>query len=296
MKAIKKIKWLLVVIVLLVIVVVVAVVLYADKVTKYSVETAGTYALGVETRLGSANLSLLSGSVALRDLEVDNPAEFETDKILDCGLCSTQVEVGSLISDTVQVRTIKLEDVKVTFEQKGLQSNFNVILKNIEKLQKKDATKTETKAKKGPGKNVRVDKIEIINASADLKLAPIPGKVDVIPVKLAPIVIENLSTGDNQAVMLATVIQKVFMALAKGILESGVDLPDQLGKALAGSLGSLEDSLGQITTQTDKVLKEGTKAIEEGGKALEEAGKGLEGLLKAPGDILKPKKEEGSKE
>ena len=296
MKAMKKIKRLLLVIVLLVIVAVVAVVLYADKVTKYSVETAGTYALGVETRLGEADLSLLTGSVALHDLEVDNPADFETDKILDCGLCSTQVEVGTLFSDTITVKTIKLEDVKITFEQKGLQSNFDVILKNIEKLQKKDSTPTGTKPKKGPGKNVRVDKIEIINASADLKLMPIPGKVDVIPVKLAPIVIENLSTGDDQAVMLATVIQKVFMALAEGILESGVDLPDQLRKALAGSLGSLEESLGQITAETDKVLKEGAKVIEEDGKALEEAGKGLEGLLKAPGDILKPKKEEGSEE
>ena len=296
MKAVKKVKRLLLVIILLVIVAVVAVVLYADQVTKYSVETAGTYALGVETRLGSADLSLLSGSVALHDLEVDNPPEFETDKILSCGLCSTQVEVGSLFGDTITVKTIKLEDVKVTFEQKGLQSNFDVILKNIEKLQKKDSPATEAKPKKGPGKNVRVDKIEIINASADLKLMPIAGQADVIPVKLAPIVIENLSTRDNQAVMLATVIQKVFMALAKGILQSGVDLPDQLGQALAGSLDSLEDSLGQITTQTDKVLKEGTKAIEEGGKSLEEAGKGLEGLLKAPGEILKPKKDEGSKE
>ncbi len=295
MKAMKKIKWLLLVIVFLVIAAVAAVLIYANQVTKYAVETAGSYALGVETRLGSADLSLLSGSVALHDLEVDNPAEFKTDKILSCGLCSTQVEVGSLFGDTITVKTIKLEDVKITFEQKGLQSNFDVILKNIEKLQK-DSAPTETEAKKGPGKNVRVDKIEIINASADLKLTPIPGKVDVIQLKLAPIVIEDLSTGDDQAVMLATVIQKVFMALAKGILESGADLPEQLSQALAGSLGSLEESLGQITAEADKVLKEGTKAIEEGGKALEEAGKGLEGLLKNPGDLLKPKKEEGSEE
>ena len=61
------------VIVILLIAVVVAIGMFADRAVKIGVEKGGSSALPVAVKLGSADVSILGGKLALNDLAIENP-------------------------------------------------------------------------------------------------------------------------------------------------------------------------------------------------------------------------------
>ena len=48
-----------------------------DAIARAAIERGSTYALGVPTTLGSANIGFLSGEFTMKDLDVANPDEFD---------------------------------------------------------------------------------------------------------------------------------------------------------------------------------------------------------------------------
>ena len=74
----KKLIKLVAVLLILLVLATVAVALYIDTIAKTAIERGATYALGVETTLGSADVGLLSGTFSMGDLTVANPAGFES--------------------------------------------------------------------------------------------------------------------------------------------------------------------------------------------------------------------------
>ena len=69
-------------VIILVIVAVVAVYFVRNMLVEKGVEAGSTYALGVETDLGSASLELGGGSLALNNFVVSNPPGFEAENCL----------------------------------------------------------------------------------------------------------------------------------------------------------------------------------------------------------------------
>ena len=277
----RKLRRLLVVLVVLVVVLVVLVIFYADHLTKVGVETAGTQALGVKTQVAKADLSLLGGTLSLESLEVANPEGFETDYLLAIGGCSTKVKIGSLFSDTIVVETILLEGLTLTIEQKGLTSNLETVLKNIEKM-KKEPSEKKDEAEEKPGKRLSVERVEIVDAGARIKLLPIPGQADVLEIKLAPIVLEDITPDRNRAELAGTVFREVLLAVAGAAVEAGGDkLPAGLRQGLDQAISGLEEVIGTVREQ---ISENAGKALGEGVKAIDKVGKDL---LKLPGQLGK---------
>ena len=298
MKKKSKILRILGILLLLLIALVVAVIFYADHIIVIGVETAGTSALDSPTTLDKAKLSILGGSLTLNGLTVANPQGYQTENLVQLGECSTAVDLKSLTTDTIKVKQILLKDMVLTIEQKGTTSNLKEILDKINAQQKTKEPKKEEKPEKeeAPGKKVLVERIEIVGAQARIKLLPLPGQKDALDVKLAPIILENVSQDQNQAVMLSTIIQKVLLAVAQATVQSGIELPGALVEGLKGSMDKLNSALGDaalgIAKGTEKIIKDTGKAIEDTGKAIEKTGKELEGILKKSADLFKKKEEE----
>jgi len=266
----KKLKWIALTVILFIIIIIGATIVYADHLTKIAVETAGSQALGVPTTLDNANLSFLAGSVTLNNLNVANPTGYQTSSLLKMGQCSTKVNLATLLDDTIQVEIIKLENLTLTVEQKGLQSNLNEVLTNIKQITKDQKPQPKDEL---PGKKIALQRIEIISPIAEIKLLPLPGQLDVITVELGDITLENVSEDRNKAELTVTVIQKVLVSLAEAVVKSGAQLPADLTNALTQSLDDVGNLLGDsilgIAGETEKLLEEGAKAIEGLQKSLE---------------------------
>ncbi len=272
MKSAKKIlTYVIVSILVILLVLIVGFSLFGAGMIKTAVEKAASSTLGVPVTVKSIDLSILSGKVGIKGLVVNNPPGYANETLLELGDGVVNLDIHSLMSDTIKIQLVKLDDTKLTIEQKGLTNNLKEILDKLPKEGKEAAPKTE-----GAGKKLTVTKLGITNVNVRVKLLPVPGKSDTVSLKLDPIVMENLGTDKKLSV--ATLVAKVMGALAAGIAKQGAGvLPDDMVKGIGSTLGkTAELGMGAV--------KEGQKTLEtttDVGKGAVEGIKGLFGGKKS---------------
>ncbi len=269
--------------IVLIIVIVVAFNLYANKAVKWGVEKGGTSALKVPVTLGNANLSLLGGSLGLQKFTIANPPEYKNKLFIDLNSVNVKVNLSSLMSNIIDIPEIKLNGMKVVVEQRGIKSNnIQDILNNISAGEKAPAPEAKTQPAEGGGKKLHIDNLELTGIVVQVKLLPIPGRADTIPLILPPIRMKDL--GNDGTMTTGALIKKIIVAISQGIAESGAGiLPDDL-------LNPLKDSLKGLGQLGGALLEQGKNL----GGDLKDAGKGAAEKVKGLGDSLKgiiPKKE-----
>lgn len=281
-KTLKKLRIILLTIIILILVAVVAVNLYADLAVKWGIETAGTKTLGVGVKLDNANLGILRGTLGLNELIIDNPNEYQNPHLLELSNGSIQVRIGSLLSDVVEIKQVKLDGVNVVLEQKDVRSNnLQDILKNIQK----------TEQPKESEKKLHIETLEISNINVNVKLLPIPGSVDNIPISVGTIKMTNLG-GDNK-LGTAQLVSTIMLAISKGIAEKGA------GVLPADIIGPLNTTLSQLDELSQTLLKEGQEVLKTGEDISKEAkeigedlGKEVKDITEGIEGLIKPKKDE----
>lgn len=266
---IKIVYGILFVIIVLVIVVVALVHLFGNQALKTGIETAATKTLNVAVSVGDVDLSIVGGRVGLQNLIINNPQGYQYDRLLELKAAKIEVDVWSLLSDTVKIKEIKLDGANVVLEQKGFSNNIKDVIKSIPAKKEQPAEPS--------GKKLHIDNLEITNITVNVKLLPVPGKADTLTLKLAPIKMTDLG-GDNK-LNTAALSSKILLAIASGIAEQGTGL---LPKEMIGSLAS---ELKRVGALTGTLLGESSEILETGKDAGKEIIEGVKGLLK-------PKKEE----
>ena len=275
-KPLKVLGIILLVIVVLAVIAVVAVGLFADKALKAGIETAATKALNVGVSVDSVDLSIMAGKLTLGNLVINNPPGYQHPKLLELKQAQVEVDIRSLLSDTVNIKEIKLDGAEVVLEQRGVSGN------NIQDLLKSMPSGPESETKAQPsGKKLHIDNLELSNVTVKAKLLPIPGKADTVTLKLAPIKMTDLG-GDNK-LDTAALTGKILAAITQGIAEQGAGvLPDDM-------LGAMKSTLAKTAQLGKEVLKTGENLGKEVIKTTKDIGKGVTEGLKG---LLKPKKEE----
>lgn len=99
---------------------------------KKGLETAGPRVAGVETRVGDVKLSPLSGRGEVRGVFVGSPEGFRAASVIEIGRASVSVRPSTLLSDKIVIRSIRVEEIEVTYERKLSGSNLSKIQESIE--------------------------------------------------------------------------------------------------------------------------------------------------------------------
>src|SRR5262245_18686030 len=102
------VRFILVLVVLLIVAVGVSI-YFLGSIVKKGVETVGPQITKTEIKLDGATLSLLSGSGKLKGLFVGNPQGFKTPSAIKVGSVSVGVAPGSVLSDKVHVKEVRVE-------------------------------------------------------------------------------------------------------------------------------------------------------------------------------------------
>jgi len=264
-------------ILVLVVIVAVLVNLLGDRVLKVGIETAATKVLRVGVTVDDVSLSLLGGTLDLSGLVVNNPAGYEHPTLLELGNAHVDVDVKSLLSDTVKIEDITLDGVTVVIEQKGLSNNLNVVLGAIP-----GGTGQEDKPEpeQAPGKKLQIANLEVSNVKVTVKLLPIPGRADTVELNLAPIRMTNL--GSSERMDTAKLTGKVLSAIAKGVAQEGAGI---LPTELIGPIKSTLTEQGAIFVETGKkVIEEsaelGKDVLDKGRDVGQEALDSIKGIFK----------------
>jgi uncharacterized protein involved in outer membrane biogenesis len=236
------------------------------RIMKAAIESAATRALGVAVTVGRVDLSILTGKVAIQKLNVQNPLGYEIPHLLQLGRVVVKLRPMSLLSETVQVNQIILEDTTLTIEQKGLSNNLSEVMKSI-KRDRAAAGGEQARPAEEKGKKLRIEQVKIKNTKVRVKLLALPGQADVVELKLAPIRISGLSSeGRMDAAAVAT---KVLVALAQGVAEQGVGvLPSEVISPIKSQLTAIQ----QVVSEQAKKLLQGAEEAGQAGKGMIETG------------------------
>jgi len=273
MKSLRKIlRIILLAIVVLIVCIVVLIHLFGNSLLKTGIETAASNTLNVGVKIDDMDFSILGAKVGFQNLVIDNPPGYKHEKLLEVGDTRVAVSAGSLLKDTVNIKEIKLDNVNVVLEQRGVTSNN--IQDVIKSIPKEEEAGPEDETKKA-AKKLHIDNLELTNITVKAKLLPVPGKVDTLTLKLEPIRMTDL--GSDEKLDVAKLSGKILLAIATGVAKQGAGLlPDEMTDALKTTLG--------VTVELGKTAAEGgVKLLEEGA----DAGKGL---IEGVKGLLKPKK------
>lgn len=261
----------------------IGVVAYSGSLIKLGVEQGGTQAMKTETTLGSAGLSIFAGQVSLANLNVRNPEGFKDEFVFSVGETSVKTNLGSLMSDTIEVEHIRIASPYVSLEVSRDGTNLGALLGNLETSRQEadqpapppaetEEKPTETK-EQGPGVQLVVRELKITDAK--VKLTQTVFGESGLELTLPELKLTDVGTKQDPASM-ARLMQEVVAAIMAGIIASD-DLPPEIAALLRGELmlPSLDALKAQLEAQLNAGLAKGEAALKAGldeGKAkLEDA-------------------------
>lgn len=287
MKVMKKIGVVIVVLLVVVVLALGAGVLYADSIAKTGIEKGSTYALGVPTTLGGADVGIMSGTFSMQGLSVQNPPGYKDPAFFELGKGGVEVGLGTLTKDVVEIPKLELSGIRINLERNSKGANYQTIMDNLKKLQ---GAESKPSAESG-GKKFIVRQIVIQDVKVKADLIGFPGGVSEVTVPIHEIRLSNVGTAEGGVSMgtLAGDIVKAVMASAAA--EGGGIIPGDLLTDLKGGLAQLPglDKLG--IESVGKVGDAAKSAVEGLGGAVKDAGeelkKGAEDVVKGVGEGLK---------
>ena len=274
------------IIVVLLVVVVVLGFVFIDTIAKSGIEKGGTYALGVETKVDSVSVGILSGQVGLSGLKVANPTGFKSAEFMRLGNAGAAVTASSLQKPIVELPSLSLSTIHVNLERSGGKSNYQAILDNLARVQAK------TSQKKGDtsDKKFIIKDLTITDVKVHLDLLGIGGDLTALDVPIDKITLKNVGSdgsGVDTAELTGIVVRAVLAAAVEkggGLIPGDIagEITSQLGKI--GKLGDIGvQAAGEVTKSVTQIGNQVGKVVEGVGKEAEKAAdrikKGIDGLI-----------------
>lgn len=254
------------------------------------IESAATDALGVETSLGSVRISLFEGSTEITDLDVANPPDYPGE-FLVLGDGRVGVDLGSLLSDRIEVKEFTLKDIRLSLIQRTSGSNVGTILDNINRgSDGGDSGGKPAPDSGGEGRKFIIDRLEVDDIAISISVEPISDATKPSKVTIDQIVIEDIGRKEN-GVTLDEVSSIIVQSILKSALEAAPgEIPSIMLSAMKGGLSNLDHlDLGGVQLDLGKGLKDALGGL---GRITGSDGKSIDDTLKdigkSIGDLLEP--------
>lgn len=253
----KAIKVLFGVIVVFVIVVIIAGSFVANNINgivQTVVEDIGSETLKTKVTLSKADISLMNSRVLLSGLSIDNPDGFSDAKLFHMDNVVVDVDLMSLLDNTIFVEQLLIDGAKITVEQKGASTNVQKILDNIDRSEDLPTT-TEESASSASLDNllVKVKSFQFVGSSATL-VTEQWGEQDL---QLAEIKIKDI--GGNNGVPIDELVGAIMKPIIKKVkLAAERRLKEIFKEKAQEKLQEKTDELkGKATEKLNKALGEG---------------------------------------
>lgn len=102
-----------------------------DGMVESAIEDTSSKMLQTTVDVKEVNLSILDGQGTITGITVHNPEGFSDNPALQLQQISMKVKLKSLLSDTVVVEQVEIENPELFFEQKASGSNFDALSSNL---------------------------------------------------------------------------------------------------------------------------------------------------------------------
>ena len=266
----KYIKWIVLAVVVVVIAGLGIVWANLNSIVRRTVERQATSSLDLQTTLGGANVSLLGGSVSLKDLNIASPPGYKAVPMFSLGQAGVNVALSDLRGDPVHIKHITIDSPHVVIEANGTKLNFQAVMEQ----QSKTPTDPKTGSTEPPMKVV-IDQLDVTGVQVALRPGlKIPNVKDEYVITLPTIGLKNIGNDDNaqNGVAIKEVVALLLTTFAEKAAESD-QLPPELKQLLSMNIDQVKAQL------TNRLKDEVSKQLDKVGGSV---GKQLDGALKDP--------------
>ena len=221
------------VLIVLVILTALAVHLLLDGAVKRGIEVGGPKLTKTDVKVGSVSISLLSGSGAIKNFVLGNPAGFTSPSAIQAGSTRLAIKPNSLLADKVIVDFIELQNPQITVETdlKSLSLNSFNLKRILANLEEATGSKGDEKAAANPpqpeakaGKKLQVNDFRITGAKM---LVSAMGQSHTMPIP--EIHLTNLGAGP-EGITAAELAKLVLNELVKQVEPLVVSFIADVGK------------------------------------------------------------------
>lgn len=239
-----------------------------SPIVKTAASVGGPKALGVPVSVGDVKLSPLAGSLVVSQVKVGNPAGFSDKSAFAVDKVDIQLNIRSLLSDTIEVKKIQIDAPAISFETKDGKSNFDTMMANAKKSSSEE--KAKPAGEKKAGKKVVIDEFALNNAKVSYSSGLTMGKSVTIPVPSVKLHNIGKKSGGTSFVDALT---EVMNGILGGVTE-----------AVTGAAGAAGDLLkgfgGKASSATKDAASDAVNAAENAAKSAGDAAKNIGGSLK----------------
>ncbi len=223
------------------------------KLVKAGIETFGPKFTQTTVTVASVDLSPSSGSGTVKGLVIGNPVPYTAPFAIRLGEASLVVDPGSLMSDKIVVKSVRVMDPEVTIEGGLTDNNLKALLANLNRFTA--AEKSKPAEETGAQKKLQVDEFVLSGTKVNVKLN-VPGLGGAIPpLTLPEIRLTNLGSGSEGITpseltqqVINEVVTKVIPAvtaqagnLTKGATDAAKGALDKASGTLKGASKGLDD-------------------------------------------------------
>jgi len=194
---------------------------------KKGIEYFGSKTLNTKVTVEKVNLNIAKGSMSLKGLRIANLEKFKQPYLFELGEVNANIDLKSLLSDVVIVKSINVSTPIIYIENFG--ENLKAVTENLEVAKTKQDTKTEemSAANTKETKKLAIEKFNLNGAQVVLN--------NSVALSLPNIELRNLGTADNAATPIE-VITEVFKVITRDTLKAVKDNIQNNGKKAINSL------------------------------------------------------------
>jgi uncharacterized protein involved in outer membrane biogenesis len=194
-----------------------------NKLVKDGVEKVASDTLKVPVTVREVKLSPFSGTGSIKGLVIGNPEGYHTEHAFAMDRIYVSLDIKSLFSDRVVIRTLHIEAPSIYYEVGLGNSNIGTIKKNV--AGDSEDTEAENAESEGDSKAVQIDDIKVAAGEVAVSAKILQGKAASLT--LADFEMKNLDSEraeDVIAEVIDTLIDTVIKAVAdEGILPAGAE-------------------------------------------------------------------------
>lgn len=167
------------VILICIILLIIAIFVVPGMILKPAIEKTGSELLNTTVTVDSASLSLLSGTLDIKNLKLRNPEGYSAGNAANIGSFNVKLDIMSLLSPTIIVNDIQVTNSSVLLEINENGSNFSTFLKTLKANDGTDISKsgdittdsTPATSSTKPQKKVIIDHLKISEVTVKLALS-----------------------------------------------------------------------------------------------------------------------------
>lgn len=249
----KALLWIIGLILLLVVGVGIYLVMNSGALLERAMETYGSRYLGAPVTVGGVDVALTDGAVSVDALQVGNPAGFEGPPAFRLNNVSASLNAGETSGDLIVLNEVSIDGAEVAALLKGRESNLQQLMENLEA----QMGETEEEPESESEIKLIIDRFSFTNARASVESDLLGGReLDIPDVHLEAV--GRKGNGATVGEVLAQVLEPVYQAVTKKMIEQGIDLEGARDELEQNLKDRVSDQLGEDTTEK---LGEGLDAL-----------------------------------